>query len=278
MMCANARESMAASWAAELDDASELQLKRHLAECGECAAEMRELTAIWERMADLPVPEPSTAQHVRWEAALAGLTRSAGPARDWRRTSGNWKFTLESLWPRRPVWQATIAAACLMAGLIGGAFVETAMQKDRGDSREIAALREEIAATREMVALSLLGQGSATGRLRGVDYSERLPALEPRMVSALIEAVNGDPNVNVRLAAIDALSRAENDAAVRSSMAASLERQDSPMVQAALIDYLVDSRDVSAAARLREFSARPDLNDAVKQHAEIGARRLTEYR
>lgn len=277
MMCGNAREQMAAAWAGELDEAAESQLKRHLAECAECAAEMRQLTAMWERLADLPAPEPSMAQHIRWEAALAELTHPA-PSRDWRRSSNNWKFSLDSLWPRRPVWQATIAAGCLIAGLLGGAWIQGSVQQASRDSREIAALRNEVAATREMVALSMLGQQSATERLRGVDYSERMPTLEPRVVSALIQAVNGDSNVNVRLAAIDALVRVEGDAQVRSSLAASLGRQESPMVQAALIDYLVDSRDVSAASQLREFSAKPDLNDAVKQHAEIAARRLTEYK
>ena len=67
---------------------------------------------------------------------------------------------------------------------------------------------EEIANTREMVALSLLQQQSATERLRGVDYTGRLRTMEPDVVSALTKAVAHDPSVNVRLAAIDALSKA----------------------------------------------------------------------
>src|SRR5581483_12023803 len=188
--------------------------------------------------------------------------------------SNAWKFSLNALWPRRPVWQASIAASCLIAGLLIGAL----WQHEKHDDRQMAALRSEVETTRELAALSLLRQQSATERLRGVDYSQRMPTLEPRVASALIEAVNHDSNVNVRLAAIDALARAADDAGVRQSLAASLAQQDSPMVQAALIDYLVDSRDASAAAALRQFSSRADLNEAVKQHAELAARRLTEYR
>jgi hypothetical protein len=294
MMCGNAKEWMAAAWSGELDEAAEAQLKRHLTGCAECSAEMAELGALWERLGDLPAPEPSMAQHVRWQAALEAMARMepmartgtavapaaghstaahsiAGHSTAWG--SNAWKFSLNALWPRRPVWQASIAASCLIAGLLIGGF----WQHERRDETQIAALRGEIETTRELAALSLLRQQSATERLRGVDYSQRMPTLEPRVVSALMEAVNRDSNVNVRLAAIDALARAANDASVRQSMTASLTQQDSPMVQAALIDYLVDSRDAAAAPALREFSGRADLNESVKQHAVLAAQRLTDY-
>jgi len=284
MMCGNAKEWMAAAWSGELDEAAEAQLKRHLAGCVECSAEMAELGALWERLGDLPAPEPSMAQHVRWQAALEAIARMEPGARTEPapRTAGHstawgsnaWKFSLNALWPRRPVWQASIAASCLIAGLLIGA----AWQHEKRDEGQMAALRGEVETTRELAALSLLRQQSATERLRGVDYSQRMPTLEPRVASALIEAVNHDSNVNVRLAAIDALARAADDVNVRHSLAESLTQQDSPMVQAALIDYLVDSRDAAAAPALREFSSRADLNEAVKQHAVIAARRLTEYR
>jgi HEAT repeat protein len=173
------------------------------------------------------------------------------------------RFSLESLWPRRIGWQIAIAAACLLLGIAAG----TAIPNRRTDAGEIAALRHEVENTRELVALSLLNQQSAASRLRGIDYSLRLPALEPNVVSALVAAVNRDPNVNVRLAAIDALSRAADNARVRQALAASLDAQNSPMVQAALIDYLADSRDPAALPVLRQFSAKPDLNPLVKQHA-----------
>jgi hypothetical protein len=275
MMCGNAKEWMAAAWSGELDEAAEAQLKRHLAGCAECSAEMAELGALWERLGDLPAPEPSMAQHVRWQATLQSLARTELASRHSTAWGSNaWKFSLNALWPRRPVWQASIAASCLIAGLlIGGVW-----QHERRDDGQIATLRSEVAATRELAALSLLRQQSATERLRGVDYSQRMPTLEPRVVSALIEAVNHDANVNVRLAAIDALAKAADDEHVRQSLAASLGRQESPMVQAALIDYLVDSRDPAAASAVREFSGRPDLNESVKQHAEAATLRLTEYR
>ena len=129
-----------------------------------------------------------------------------------------------------------------------------------------------------MVALSLLQQQSATERLRGVDYTVKMPAIEPDVVAALLQAVKADPNVNVRLAAIDALTRVSGDAGVRRSLAGSLGMQDSPMVQAALIDYVLDARDKDALGVLKDLTARPDLNPLVRQRADRAVQRLTEYK
>jgi HEAT repeat protein len=270
MMCAHAKELMASAWAHELDPASESQLQQHLGVCPECAAEMSQLGALWERLGDIPSPEPSQALNLRWQSTLASLIAPSGAAR----RQPQWRFSLSALWPQRPVWQVSIAVACLVLGLSAG-YLLHGTSTSRG---EIAQLRDEIASTKQMVALSLLQQQSATERLRGVDYTTGMRAMDPEVVSALIQAVKSDSSVNVRLAAIDALAKVSNDAGVRRSLAGSLGAQDSPMVQAALIDYVVDARDRQAVGPLKELAARPDLNPLVRQRADTALRQLTEYK
>jgi HEAT repeat protein len=131
-----------------------------------------------------------------------------------------------------------------------------------------------VANTKELVALSLLRQQSASERLRGVDYSTRMPTMEPDVLSALMQAVNHDPSVNVRLAAIDALTRVSGNPRVRQSMVQALTQQDSPMVQAALIDYVVDARDPAAMGTIRQLTTRPDLNPSVRQRADQAVKEL----
>jgi HEAT repeat protein len=244
MICGHAKELIAASWTGEIDAAQETKLKQHLAACRDCAAEMSQLTAMWDRLADLPAPEPSLALTARWESTL---------------------------WPRRPVWQVTIAAAFLVIGLLIGLAAGSWQRRSKS---EIAALREEVANTKELVALSLLRQQSASERLRGVDYSTRMPTMEPDVLSALLQAVNHDPSVNVRLAAIDALTRVSGNPRVRQSMVQALTQQDSPMVQAALIDYVVDARDPAAMGTIRQLTTRPDLNPSVRQRADQAVKEL----
>ena len=50
------------------------------------------------------------------------------------------------------------------------------------------------------------------------------------------------------------------------------------MVQAALIDYLVDARDRGAIGTLKQLADRGDLNPSVRQRAGQAMQQLTEYR
>lgn len=261
MTCEGARERMAAAWLNEIDDRVDGELTTHLAGCAVCSAEFAALGSLWTNLADLPAPEPSQAMDARWESTMDAILAAQRPQpRRW---------SLAGLWPRRPAWQAAIALACLLLGVLAGV-------NWRGNENEIARLREEVASTRAMVALSLLQQQSATERLRGIDYSGRLASMEPEIVAALLQAVDHDASVNVRLAAIDALSRAAGDPNVLRSLTTSLPRQDSPMVQAALVDYLADAHDRQAVDALRELDAEPMLNPAVRMRTQLALRQLSQ--
>jgi hypothetical protein len=263
--CEHARELMAGAWMKDLDAASGAELHQHLAGCAACSAEMDALGSIWEKLGDLPAPEPSLALRVRWEQTMASLSAPA-PQRMHRQA---W---WQNIWPANPAWQMAIAGLCLAAGLGAGSY----LQHGSAERDEVAKLREEVASTKEMVAVSLLQQQSATERLRGVDYSARMPLMEPQVVTALIQAVNRDPNVNVRLAAIDALGKVANESQVRQSMQEALPQQDSPMVQAALIDYLVDAHDRNAVSTIRDLVAQPDVNPTVRQRATYAIQQLNQ--
>ena len=59
---------------------------------------------------------------------------------------------------------------------------------------------------RQLVALSLMQQQSASERLRGVSWAYQRGTIRREVLAALVSAVNHDTNVNVRLAAVDALA------------------------------------------------------------------------
>jgi hypothetical protein len=267
--CEHARELMAGEWKGELDATSAASLRQHLDGCAACAAEMAASAGMWEKLGDLPVPEPSLALRVRWEQTLESLTaQTLAAPRQTGGLGGAWR----NIWPANPAWQMAIAGLCLVAGLGAGSYQQRAsVERD-----EVAKLREEVASTKEMVAVSLLQQQSAAERLRGVDYSARMPSMEPQVVNALIQAVDRDSSVNVRLAAIDALSKVANEAQVRESMQEALPQQDSPMVQAALIDYLVEAHDRNAVGAIRDLVVRPGVNPTVRERATYAVSQLTQ--
>jgi hypothetical protein len=57
-----------------------------------------------------------------------------------------------------------------------------------------------------------------------------------------------------------------------------LNEQQSPLVQAALIDYVVDAHDGKAVGALKQFAEKPDLNPLVRERADMAMRQLTQYK
>lgn len=121
---------------------------------------------------------------------------------------------------------------------------------------------------RQLVTLSLLQQNSATERLRGVNFSYRAEPNDVEVLSALLQTVNEDPSVNVRLAAVDALGNFRDSSVARRGLMNALPKQDSPMVQIAIIDALAAMRERGAAPTLRELLTGQGVDENVRKRAD----------
>jgi len=139
---------------------------------------------------------------------------------------------------------------------------------------EIAQLRGQVESLRQMVALSLLQEQSPSSRLRGVNYSYQMTQPDRDVEQALLHAVGHDSNVNVRLSAVDALAKFAADPEARRALADSLAVQDSPLVQVALIDLLVQLNAREAAPVVAKLAQDKDANEAVRQRAVSALEKL----
>jgi HEAT repeat protein len=84
----------------------------------------------------------------------------------------------------------------------------------------------------------------------------------------------GDPNVNVRLAAVDALQQFAGDAMVRKGLLRSLAEQKSPLVQIELITLMVDLKEKESVPVLKQLLEKQELNSDVRESAERGLQKL----
>jgi hypothetical protein len=164
-------------------------------------------------------------------------------------------------WLRHPAFQAASAVAILAIGF----FLGTMTTRDSG---QIAELRNEVNSMKQMVTLSLLQQQNASDRLRGVTWSYRVEQSDSEVLGALLTTVNHDPNVNVRLAAVDALHNFADSPVGRHGLVQALNKQSSPLVQIAILDELVDLRIRSAVPAINTLKTAPGINPEVKQHAD----------
>lgn len=237
-----------------LDRDAGRRVREHLATCPTCQAEGDRLRDLWERLGELPIDGPDRARmRQRFQLAVDSFQDGVEQERvQWLEHHSRVPRRPEP--PQRPVaWLAGLAAA-LCAGVVIGRELPP---PPVAASADLASLRQQLHETREMVTLALLRQSSATERLRGVTWTERIDTPGAGVVSALLDALSHDPNVNVRLAAIDALTRYADRPGVRSGAVAALSAPAPPLVQVALIDLLVEVREPTSRDALRQL-----VNDA----------------
>jgi HEAT repeat protein len=117
-------------------------------------------------------------------------------------------------------------------------------------------------------------QQSAAERLRGVSGSSRIEEPGAAIVGALIDTLLHDPNVNVRLASVDALRRFASEDVVRRGAVEALGESSFPLVQIAVIDLMVEAKDTRAVDALRRLAEDATANEAVRGRAARGLEQL----
>lgn len=262
MKCEDAKLMLADYWTGDLRGADELTLETHLAECSACREETSRLQAVWSGLASIPPDEPGPQLRGRFYEALGAYRE--GAQRRWHEEaqSRSWQWTT--------AWQAVAATTLLAIGAAAGYGLRT----DR-TGEQVAELREEVTSMRQMVTLSLLQQQSASERLRGASWAYRAEPSDTEVLSALVAAVNDDSNINVRLAAVDALHTFSGNPVARKAVLEALPKQNmEPLVQVALIDFLVDLKERQAAGELRRLTEDGDVNDGVKERARWALTKL----
>src|SRR5258708_7904720 len=226
MNCDEVRDQLPDYWTGAIEEGAKAKLQAHFAACPACRAEAETLSAIWKKLGAIPEERPGRALRARFEATLEAYVQGLKQAERGPSTRERVDKWLEGWWPRQPVFQFGFALAFLAIGLLVGYSVT---QNARNGAGEVAQLREEVRHTRQMVALSLLEQQSASERLKGVDWSNRMTRPDPQVLSALLHTVNYDQNGNVRLAALDALHQSASNDMVRRGRVEWLGRRTSPI-------------------------------------------------
>src|SRR5580704_7961412 len=265
MTCDEAKILLSEYWSQTLGEAQELAFEAHMATCDGCRAETERLGTLWKSLALLPVEEPSANMRGRFYETLGAYRQGleSAPRRSLREK-------ILALWPRQPAWQMGLSFALLVMGIgVGyGIRPEKKQQTQEQPASELAQLRGEVGNMRQIVALSLLQQQSASERLRGVSWAYRVPPSDTEVLSALLTAVNQDPNVNVRVEAVGALHAFGSSPMMRTAIIQSISRQTTPLVQMALLDLLVDLKEKEAAPELRKLAADTNINASVREHTK----------
>ena len=166
-----------------------------------------------------------------------------------------------------------VAAGLLL--LISGGFIGYVIHPTDKSSSEVSSLKQEMVEMKNIVILSLIKQESPSERIKAVSYIKEIPMPDPKLIETLFNTLNNDRNVNVRLAAAQALSKYKDNREIARGIVKSLESQTEPLVQIMLINLAVETGESDVTTELNKMLKRTDLMDEVKNYAKKGIKSLT---
>jgi uncharacterized protein (UPF0147 family) len=279
MQCEEVRNQFTDYLSESLAEPVRSEIQQHVIACDACRSEAQDLKDIWMKLDAIPAEKPDTAgMRARFDVMLEAYRQGMdhAPGSTWWGSVNAW---IGGFWPKQPALQLAMTAALVLIAVVAGRQYPSVVPPPAAPSTttasaDVTKLREEVRDMSQMVALALMQQQSASERLKGVSWSNQIERPDTEILNALLETLMHDDNVNVRLAAVEALKKFGERQIVRKGVLQALEKQDAPMVQVALIDYVVERQEKESVDTLRKISQNAELNENVRKHAEWGIENL----
>lgn len=244
-----------------LNAAENEQLQMLLEEGKVDISELIELQKVYNEMEILKVPEPRARVRQNFYSMLDKEKAKQAQAKGLNERISEWIHRVKSSFELRNLGYAT---AIFMIGILMGDLLNPISNRED----KIDRLSSEVSQMREVMMISLLENDSPVERLRAVNISNQIPSSGNRTIDALFHTLNNDTNVNVRIAAVNALAERGSNPEVRSGLVNSIVRQKSPLVQIALADAMIELQERRAVEEFEILLARDDMDTSVRNKLE----------
>ena len=254
----------------DLDETILSEIQEHLNTCDSCSKEVLSAQKVWMKLGTLPDEQPGEATRERFYTMLSAYQEGLSQSQQAPRVRDVINSWIERWWPKNPAIQIGFSMALLLLGI----FVGSRFEPEQTGNIQLTALQEDLRAMRQLVSLALLNQESPSERLKGVSFIAKFERPDQEILTALLNTLNNDPNVNVRLAAIQSLFLFSNNPEVKSGLIQSLAVQKSPLIQFELIELLVKKGATQAIETLKQISENDSVNVAVRERAKLGIEQL----
>lgn len=239
----------------ELPEKEKRDFEERLAHDPELRAAYEEEKALWNLMGAVEAPLVEDKLKSRFMDSLQVYKEAAQPR-------PGFLARLKELWNFQPQLKLSYALLMLCVGLGMGLYFNS---KNHG---EIARMSSEVSEMKQMMVLSLIENPSATERIRAVSMTNEIRNVDDPVIDALLSTLNHDPNDNVRLMTLEALTELADNPKVREGLVQSIVTQTSPIMQSAMADVMLKLQEKSSVKPLKKMLKQDDLNSTVKDKVE----------
>ena len=255
----------------QLHPGDKAPLEQHLQGCPSCRQTLEEYRTLFATIESDKAVKPGPALREKFENMLQSELNVESTARivqmEKERTDGK----IIPLKRTSILFRIVASIVLIASGIFIGSFL--AVNRTNG-SVEVADLKNEVNEMKETLMFNGLMEESASERIKAVSYADDMQDPDSKIVTALINTMNEDKNVNVRLAALYAIAKFSDNSAVTNALIASLSKQTEPLMQIALINILTEKKETKAKEQIKEILQDKNTLPPVKEIAQKGLQLL----
>lgn len=250
-----------------LDECSRQEIEKHLETCENCLDDLMDTQRVFNLMSDEKNVQPDESLRINFYHMLHNQIKKEEVKSETVTSKSN------IAWYNRTGYRVAAAIALLICGTFIG-FLFHAGIKSSYASNEMKQLQSEVAALKKVTMFTMLKDESSSDRIQAVGYAEDIENPDDNVIGVLVNTLNNDKNVNVRMAAAYALSKFAARRSVCDSLVKSLSLQSDPILQITLINILAEKREKSALSPVQEIIANKNTIKEVRAVAENSLRTL----
>lgn len=244
-----------------LGEASRSEIENHLITCERCMDEVKDFKELLQSMSATTMEKPDDSLRLNFYHMLQSEINKQKKAS---------KQSIRSLSVWNSPWIKVAAGLLLLVtGTFIGKVIPTSSKTDTSTA-QLSELKSEVTDMKKMLMFTMLNEESASQRIKAVNYAEEITNPDAKVIDALINTLNKDKNINVRLAALYSIARFTDSQVVRDSLVRSLEIQKEPIIQIALMNILTEKKETKALAPMRKIMSEKNAMKEVKETARKG--------
>ena len=230
------------------------KVKAYVAESEVCQKELKEYQELLKAFKEEPLVQPSNTLEEHFlkvlEEEKQQTVKVVSLATDAKSRNGNWINGL---------FKIAASIALLVTAFYSGRYF-----KSQEAEAEIAKIEQEQIQLKQTTMMSLLENQSASKRIQAVSYIDGIKSPNNAVVQAIADRMLHDENTNVRLAAVEALTRFGSSKLVKLAFVEALGIEKDPSVQIAIIQNLVKLQEKGAVAPMKKLLEQEDTQPFVK--------------
>ncbi|MFA8435854.1 MAG: HEAT repeat domain-containing protein [Marinifilaceae bacterium] len=263
MKCNNIQDLLIAYQENTLEEQQRTLVEEHLTECVTCRKEYHLASQLLDDMNEVSDEQPGPEMKMDFYQMLEQEKRRPKAIqfhpnqKDERVRSRNFGEFLKYA-----------AAVVIIFG--SGILLGKNLGQHNANSVEIARMETELQCMQQNLTLATLKQPTTSQRLKAVNVLEEQIQADDKILAILVQTLQSDANVNVRMAAANALTKYSHNELVRNAFLDALKHQEEPSIQITLINILMKIQDNRAKQLFKEIMTNDNTLPVVKQMASEG--------